>query len=569
MKTKECPKRYVIYSRKSKFTGKGESIENQIELCRQYIAMHFGEDAAENALVYEDEGFSGGNLERPQFKKMMKDSQKIEFAAIVVYRLDRISRNIGDFAKLIEDLGDRHIDFISIREQFDTSSPMGRAMMYIASVFSQLERETIAERIRDNMHELSKTGRWLGGTTPTGYASESESKVTVDGKERKAFKLKPIPEEIQLVKTIYSVFLETGSLSKTDQYLLEHRCVTKRGKQFTRFAIKGILTNPVYMIADETAYRYLKENNVDLFAEQSEFDGQRGIMAYNRTLQRAGKASQIRPMEEWIVAVGKHPGIISGEQWVQVQGMLDVNRSKSYRRPRSNVALLSGLLRCKDCGDYMRPKLTNRKTADGEFIYTYMCSTKERSRGAVCNMKNCNGNTLDAKIIDQIRKLSADKETLAQLLTQTKKAISGNKEGYDAEFATLQAKHAETEDRIKRLVESLSVASDTSAKYVMEQIDELHRVSEAQSARLSELEVLTEQSRMLHQEFAFHQEMIESFAHAVDTATLEEKRRLLRTIVKKVVWDGENAYVYLFAEDGEADLPPIDTPESPLGEDSK
>ena len=148
MKTKDTPKQYVIYSRKSKFTGKGESIENQIELCRQYIAMHFGEDAAENVLVYEDEGFSGGNLERPQFKKMMKDSQKIAFAAIVVYRLDRISRNIGDFAKLIEDLGDRHIDFISIREQFDTSSPMGRAMMYIASVFSQLERETIAERIR-------------------------------------------------------------------------------------------------------------------------------------------------------------------------------------------------------------------------------------------------------------------------------------------------------------------------------------------------------------------------------------------------------------------------------------
>ena len=100
MKTTDQPqvKQYVIYSRKSKFTGKGESIENQIELCRQYIAMHFGEDEAEHALVYEDEGFSGGNLERPQFKQMMKDSQKIEFAAIVVYRLDRISRNIGDFA---------------------------------------------------------------------------------------------------------------------------------------------------------------------------------------------------------------------------------------------------------------------------------------------------------------------------------------------------------------------------------------------------------------------------------------------------------------------------------------
>ena len=571
MKTKDKPqtKQYVIYSRKSKFTGKGESIENQIELCRQYIAMHFGEDAAENVLVYEDEGFSGGNLERPQFKKMMKDSQKIEFAAIVVYRLDRISRNIGDFAKLIEDLGDRHIDFISIREQFDTSSPMGRAMMYIASVFSQLERETIAERIRDNMHELSKTGRWLGGTTPTGYASESLSSVTVDGKVKKACKLKPIPEEIQLVKTIFEVFMETGSLSKTDQYLLEHRCVTKRGKQFTRFAIRGILTNPVYMIADETAYQYLKENNVDLFAERSEFDGEHGIMAYNRTLQRPGKANQIRPMEEWIVAVGKHPGIIAGSDWVRVQAMLDVNKSKSYRRPRSNVALLSGLLRCGECGDYMRPKLTNRKNAEGELIYTYMCSTKERSHGTVCSMKNCNGNTLDAKIIEEIRKLSADKETLTRLLAQTKKVISGSKEGYDAELALLREKHTETEERIKRLVESLSIASDTSAKYVMEQIDELHRESETQQARLSELEALTEQSRMLHQEFAFHQEMIESFASAVDSATLEEKRRLLRTIVKKVVWDGKNAHVYLFAEDGEADLPPVEQPMYPLREDSE
>ena len=78
-----------------------------------------------------------------------------------------------------------------------------------------------------------------------------------------------------------------------------------------------------------------------------------------------------------------------------------------------------------------------------------------------------------------------------------------------------------------------------------------------------------EQSRMLHQEFDFHQEMIESFANAVDSAMLEEKRRLLRTIVKKVVWDGKNAYVYLFAEDGEADLPPLDQPMYPLGEDSE
>ena len=251
-----------------------------------------------------------------------------------------------------------------------------------------------------------------------------------------------------------------------------------------------------------------------------------------------------------------------------MKGVFDISPKPLVRRG-IDLDELSGLLRCGECGDYMRPKLTNRKNAEGELIYTYMCSTKERSHGTVCSMKNCNGNTLDAKIIEEIRKLSADKETLTRLLAQTKKVISGSKEGYDAELALLKEKHAETEDRIKRLVESLSVASDTSAKYVMEQIDALHQESETQQLRLAELEALTEQSRMLHQEFAFHQEMIESFASAVDSATLEEKRRLLRTIVKKVVWDGKNVYVYLFAEDGELNLPPIGQLMCPSGEDSE
>ena len=152
---------------------------------------------------------------------------------------------------------------------------------------------------------------------------------------------------------------------------------------------------------------------------------------------------------------------------------------------------------------------------------------------------------------------------------RTKKVISGSKEGYDAELALLREKHAETEERIKRLVESLSVASDTSAKYVMEQIDELHRESETQQDTRSRVgsphraepdapsgvRLPSGDDRILCQ--------CSGFCHA------GEKRRLLRTIVKKVVWDGKNAYVYLFAEDGEADLPPIDQPMYPLGEDSE
>ena len=553
---KKTIKQFVIYSRKSKFTGKGESIENQIEMCRQYIATHYSEEEAEAALVYEDEGFSGGNLERPKFKKMMNDSQKIEFAAIVVYRLDRISRNIGDFAKLIEDLGNRHIDFISIREQFDTSSPMGRAMMYIASVFSQLERETIAERIRDNMHELSKTGRWLGGNTPTGYESESISNVTVDGKTRKACKLKIIPDELNLVKLIFEKFMETGSLTKTDEFLMNGHYKTKRGKTFTRFAIKAILSNPVYMIADEDAYNYLVENDVDLFADKEAFDGKHGIMAYNRTLQRPGKATQEKPINEWIVSVGKHLGAIPGATWVQVQKLLELNKSKNYRKPRSHVALLSGLIVCGKCGDYMRPKLSDRKTATGETIYTYLCTTKERSRGHVCDMKNANGNTLDAKIIETIKSFGKQSADMAKQITQTKKRISGNREGYEAELAKLRLQIEDNEKDIKALVISLGKSEGTNAeKYIIEQIDELHEKGEALRKRLAELEAIIQQHDLADIEFDIIRQMLANMGESIDNYTVEQKRAAIRTFIRKIVWDGENAHLYLFHNDGDYEFP--------------
>ena len=552
----------AIYSRKSKFPGKGESIENQIELCKQYVRVHYGEKAAENILVYEDEGFSGGNLERPKFKAMMQDARQKKFNAVVCYRLDRISRNIGDFAKLIEELNDLHISFVSIKEQFDTSSPMGRAMMYIASVFSQLERETIAERIRDNMQELSKTGRWLGGVTPTGYASESIQNVTIDGKVKKACKLKLIPDEAELIKVIFDKFLETASLTKTETFLIQRGYTTKNGNLFTRFAIKNILQNPVYMLADDAAYQYLTENDVELFATETDFDGKHGIMAYNRTIQKAGKANQVRPMNEWVVSVGKHTGIIAGGFWIKVQEQLEQNRSKTYRKPRSNVALLSGLLFCGNCDDYMRPKLSKRINAKGEQIYSYLCSLKERSRCHSCNSKNVNGNILDQMIVEEMKKLSADSSEFMQQLEQSKKILMGNRNEYDKSIEQLKASLADNEKEIHGLVSSLGKASGSSAEdYIMKQIDELHSKSEMFNRRIEELEGLTASHALSDIEFDIIRQLLSSFKDTIDDMSVEQKRAALRTFIKKIVWNGKQVHVYLFGSDDDGngiDLPSED-----------
>lgn len=556
--TKENTEQIAIYSRKSKYTGKGESIENQIELCKQYIRAHYPNCNDEGILIYEDEGFSGGNTERPQFKKMMAEARAKKFSAIVCYRLDRISRNIGDFAKLIEELDGLNVSFISIKEQFDTSSPMGRAMMYISSVFSQLERETIAERIRDNMHELSKTGRWLGGTSPTGYMSEQVENVTIDGKSKKACKLKLIPEEAEIIKQIYRVFLETNSLTKTETYFIQNGYKTKNNKLFTRFALRNILTNPVYMIADEDAYNYLIENEVDLFAAKEDFDSEHGVMAYNRTIQKSGKANQIRPMQEWIVAVGRHAGLIKGAEWIQVQEYLEQNRSKSFRKPRSNVALLSGLLFCT-CGDYMRPKLSKRKDTQGEFIYSYLCAMKEKSRSHSCQMKNANGNMLDKVVCEEIKRLGADSSEFIRQIELGKKQLEGNREEYDDNLDRLRGVLAENEKEIAALVSSLSKAAGTSAEgYIVKQIDELHGKGEIIKSRIAEMESLTASHALSDIEFDIIRQMLTTFRDTIDEMSVEQKRAALRTFVKKVVWDGENVHVYLFGSDDSAgiELPP-------------
>ena len=536
----------AIYSRKSKFTGKGESIGNQVELCKVYIKVHYGEEALRDAVIYEDEGFSGGNLNRPAFKEMMTAVKKRKHKAIIVYRLDRISRNISDFSGLIEELSYLNVAFISIREQFDTGSPMGRAMMYIASVFSQLERETIAERIRDNMHELAKTGRWLGGTTPTGYASESVKSITVDGKTKKACKLKIIPQEIEIIKTIFDVFVETNSLTITEAELMRRRLFTKNNKHFTRFAIKAILQNPVYMIADEDAYRYFQEQGADLFSDREAFDGTYGIMAYNRTDQEKGKTTVYLSIDKWIVSVGGHKGVIPGKVWVQVQKSLEQNKSKSFRRPRSNEALLTGLLFCR-CGSRMYPKMTQRMTADGKRIYTYVCKMKERSQKSVCDGKNVNGNTLDMAVVEQIKRLEEDRENFIRLLEQSRKFYTSNHDQYDTQLISLRQEQEEKTKKINGLVDFLTEVGDGSAKsHIAKRIEELHRECEAINARIQELERLTSQQELSDVEFNMLRQLLSVFRDSIDEMSIEQKRAAIRTVVRKVVWDGTNVHVILF-----------------------
>lgn len=534
---------FAIYSRKSKYTGKGESIENQISLCRDHVRRMFPESPAEQCLIFEDEGFSGGNLNRPGFRRMMEQIRQGGCRAVVVYRLDRISRNIGDFAGLIGELTGLGVSFISIREQFDTGTPMGRAMMYIISVFSQLERETIAERIRDNMLELAKTGRWLGGNTPTGYVSESISHVTVEGKTRKTCHLKPVPEEAEMVKAIFDLYCRTDSLTAVETELLRRRWRSKFGNLFSRFSIREILRNPVYAIADGTVRDYFSGKGAALYPGQEAFDGKHGLMVYNRTLQEKGHAAVRLPVTEWIVAVGKHPGLIPGGQWVRVQEALERNRSRAYGKPRQNPALLTGLLFCS-CGERMYPRLSGRITPEGEPGFSYVCKGKEHSKGSLCAGRNAAGNVLDRLVLEQIRLLPEHMPTFLAGLEKSRKALeeAGGKSG----VAGLRAECAENERKIQILLDTLCLPEDSAAKQrILCRIKELEALCEALRKEIREQEAVLPEARNT----ACPMVKWTAFSDCVTGMTPEGKRDALRMLIRRIVWDGQDAHVWLWGTD--------------------
>ena len=570
---------FAIYSRKSKFTGKGESIENQIEMCRQYISRYFGQEQANNALVYEDEGFSGGSTKRPNFQRMMKDVHSGKIQTIVCYRLDRLTRNTKDCFEFVEELEHCGAAFISIKENFDLTTPTGRLMFTFVAALAQMERETIADRIRDNLQELAKTGRWLGGITPLGYESEGTEYCKVDGKKRKIFHLKLVPEEAQLVQKIFSKFLELKSLTKLETYLLNQDYKTRQGVPFSRFAIREIIVNPVYAKADEAMFQYLIVNKVQPFSEQSAFDGSHGIMAYNRTEQTKGCTTRKKPMEEWVVSVGEHEGIVSGENWITVQWLLVKNKSKDsrWRAGQTNTALLSGLLHCR-CGHCMRPKVTSRTTGDGERYFRYLCELKEKSRRQKCDSRDINGNQLDRAVCFEIKKLAEDKSELARRLAVGKKAFVDESDQLTTDLERLKKAQRENQKEISVLVNSLAKMAGTPGEQsILDGINERSERNQSIQENIQELEQILQEQNLQSQSFEVLREQLRSFVSTMDDMTVEQKRLALRVIVRDVVWDGEKVHIYLFGDDDpsgdDIDFPSpdggLDNPEGPLCEDSK
>ena len=518
--------RAAIYSRKSKFTGKGESIENQIQLCKEY-----GDKLnIEEYLIYEDEGFSGGNINRPEFKRLLDDARGKKFDILICYRLDRISRNIGDFSNLINELESLQVNFISIKEQFDTSTPLGRAMMYIASVFAQLERETIAERIRDNMLELAKTGRWLGGQTPLGFESEEVKYIDSEFKERIMYKLSPVPSELDIVKIIYDKYLSCKSINKVYKYMFSNNIKTKLGADWTKKKIQLVLRNPLYVKSSKEVLDYLESLGMNVTGEPNG----NGILTYNKS-----KGIKIkRDITEWIAAVSNHKGLIDSHKWILVQKLLTDNKCKAPRLSTSSVSILTGLLKCSKCGSNMLVKHGHISHVTRKRYLYYVCSTKDNSNGIRCNCKNIRVDELENAILSKVGNINID--NLLQMLKDYKKQAP-NSEKLLNPLESIKNEISLKEKSIENLVKKLSIVEDDSlSKYIINEIKNLNIQIEALNSSLDYAKYNEIQKTSSYLNFPTAAESLQNLQSTFNLINdIDYKRVLINSLISKIYWNSD------------------------------
>lgn len=551
--------RIAIYSRKSKYSEKGDSIGNQIELAKEYINKNYPEEEYEvETVIFEDEGFSGGNIDRPKFQEFLEKESERPFDILISYRLDRISRNIADFSGLMNELNKLNTSFISVKEQFDTTTPMGRAMMYIASVFAQLEREVIAERIRDNMLELAKTGRWLGGDTPLGFDSErfeitqiTEKNIDtniLEKKNKKACKLKINEEEKQKVQLIFKKYLEIKSLAGLEHYLLKNKIFTRKGKEFRKFSLKNILTNPVYSQNDNDILQYFRNKGQNIYSEQDgreKFDGKYGIIAYNKT----DNNKKDRAIAEWIIAVGLHKGYVTGKEWVQVQELLDRNKDKSYRASTNNTneTVFSGILRCKKCGNKMIPK-SNRINKDCTATYYYVCREKDRTRRINCDSRNVKGNELDKNFINILKDIFVPNSEVYNELKNM--SLNNNQtQNMAEEIETLKKEYEKNEKDIKDLAQKVKYIDISVIDIINKELIQAKNKSEELKNKIEILENSKTDNKKMNTKLSKGSKYILSIINncfdVFETFDLKSKKDILNLFVESAYGEGDTIEINL------------------------
>jgi DNA invertase Pin-like site-specific DNA recombinase len=367
--------RCAVYTRKSSEEGLDQeynSIDAQRDAGHAYIASQRAEGWIPVADDYDDAAFSGGNMERPGLKRLMSDVEAGKIDVVVIYKIDRLTRSLVDFSKMVEVFERQGVSFVSVTQQFNTTTSMGRLMLNVLLSFAQFEREVTGERIRDKIAASKRKGMWMGGVPPLGYDVENR-------------RLVPNPLEAKLIRHIFTRFVELGSSTKLVKELKLDGVTSKawttqdgkvrEGKPIDKGLVYKLLGNRTYL-------------------------------------------GELRHKEQWYQA--EHLPIVDQAVWDDVHAILATNgRSRANATRATTPFLLKGIVFGHD-GRALTPWHSTKKTTGKRYRY-YLPMRDLKEHAGASGLPRMPAAELESAVLDQLRNILRAPTLLSDLVPQAKK----------------------------------------------------------------------------------------------------------------------------------------------------
>jgi len=478
-------KKAVIYARVSteEQATEGFSIKAQLsELYRQAELLNM-----EVINEYIDEGVSGKSIAgRPEMKKLLADARHRKFDIVLVYKLDRVSRKLKDALEISDELERNNVQLMSLNENFDTTTPMGKMVFQMISSFAELERNTIVGRVKMGMTERAKQGKFNGGLC-LGYDSVNKQLVIND-------------TEAIIVKEIFNLAEQGLGLKAITHRINEKGFKSKRNKLFSTNAIKQILDNPMYI-------GKIRFNQVEDWNEK----------------RRRGKN------EDFILADGEHEPIITQEQWDKVQ---NIRQKRSVKPSRSlEPYILSGLLKCPVCGHGMVP--SRSKGAAGQTYRYYTCGQYHNKGKEACRPNSIRADKAEQHVFEELSRIVSQPSALKKIITETNKQRSQSMEPIQEEIKLLKSKIHKIIGHIDKLMNAL-LDEELPQEIVKPKLVSSQEQKKQLEERLEALIMELTEADTSPIDYDTVQRLLGDFQVLLSRVEPEEQKILLRSIIKDI-----------------------------------
>lgn len=487
--------RCAVYTRKSTEEGLEQefnTLDAQREAGGAYIASQKSEGWVCLPDQYDDGGFSGGNMDRPALARLLADIEAGKVDCVVVYKVDRLSRSLLDFAKIMEVFDKRKVAFVSVTQQFNTSTPMGRLVLNVLLSFAQFEREIIGERIRDKIAAQRRKGKWAGGFPILGYdvdRSGASPKLVVNG------------YEAAQVREIFRLYLSLGSMLPVVEDLERRGWRNKRwtakkghkmgGRVFDKSSLYALLTNPLYMGK--------VKHKSDLFP-------------------------------------GEHEPIVPPDVFQAVQAQLQKNGRTGGVEVRNRYgALLKGLLFCKGCQRTMVHTFTGR---GGKRYRYYTCTRAIKSGRGHCPSGSLPAGEVERVVVDQIRCIAHDAGLRREVLRQAQRHIETELAELRTEESRLERELARHHAEVHRLAIEGLASSGTTAR-----IAGLHDQVAHAETRLAEVRNQIGQSEKERLGESDVEAAFADFDNVWNALSPREQAKIVSLLVARVEFDANDSTV--------------------------